>query len=384
MEQLYYENSYLKSFMCTVISCEPGKGGYEIVLNQTAFYPEGGGQPADTGVLGNVRVLDVHEKNGRIIHYTDGPLKIGSVAEGRIDWQRRFDHMQQHTGEHILSGLIHNHFGYNNVGFHLGEDEVTIDFDGVLTLKEAQKMETEANKKIYEDLPVRIFYPDRDELEKLTYRSKKELTGNVRIVEVPGADICACCGTHVERTGEIGCIKVTSLIHYKGGIRMTIVCGYRALEDYRHKQQEAVKISNLLSAKISEIGTAVEKLKEESGARASKISGLYRELFEAWAREFPESDDRLLVWKKDLAPNQLRDFCTILCQEKKGRIVLVCSEKDGTFQYALGSTEVDVRTLSRDLNGRLEGRGGGGPNLAQGTFRASKDAVKAAFWRDNA
>ncbi len=382
MERLYYENPYLKSFMCTVVSCETGKKGYEVVLNQTAFYPEGGGQPADTGTLGDVRVLDVHEKDGRIIHYTDGPLTVGSVVEGLIDWHRRFDHMQQHTGEHILSGLIHSHFGYNNVGFHLGDEEVTIDFDGVLTPEEVQEMETEANSKIYENLPVRVFYPDEDELKSLTYRSKKELTGAVRIVEVPGADVCACCGTHVEQTGEIGCIKVTSFIHYKGGVRMTMVCGYRALEDYRRKQQEAVKISNLLSAKIFEIGAAVEKLKEENGAKAFKIAGLYRELFAAWAKEYPESSQRLLVWKNDLAPNQLREFCTILCQEKKGRIVLVCSEKDGTFQYALGSAEDDMRALSKDLNGRLEGRGGGSPRLAQGTFRAPKEAVEAAFWEE--
>ncbi len=378
-QQLYYENAYLKSFMCTVISCKPGKNGYDVVLNQTAFYPEGGGQPADTGVLGGVRVTDVHEKDGKIVHKTESPLEVGSLVEGTIDWPRRFDHMQQHTGEHILSGLIHNRFGYNNVGFHMGEEEVTVDFDGILTMEEAEEMETAANEKIYENLPVEIWYPEEEELEALSYRSKKELTGKVRIVRVEGADTCACCGTHVERTGEVGCIKVTSLIRYKGGVRMTMLCGKRAMEDYRRKQRQAFRISNLLSAKISEVAEAAEKLKEENSAKGFQLVGLYRQLFEAWTKEYPQKEGRLLVWKDGLAPVQLREFCTLLAQNGKGSAVLVCSEKEGACQYALGSRDEDMRVLSKELNGRLKGKGGGNPQLAQGTFLASREEVEAAF-----
>ena len=379
MKKLYYETPYVKTFMCTVISYVQGKQGYETILSQTGFYPEGGGQPSDTGTLGGIRVLDVQEKDGQIIHFLEQPIEIGSIAEGMIDWDRRFDYMQQHTGEHILSGLIHERFGYNNVGFHMGAEEVTIDFDGPMTMEEAEELELLANQVVFDNRPVKVLYPNEEELKTIPYRSKKELTGQVRIVEIPGADICACCGTHVERTGEVGLIKVTGIMNYKGGVRMTMVCGRQALVNFRDKQRQVLKISNLLSAKVKEVAQAVEKQKEELQAKSYQNVSLYRQLFDAWTEGYEDSDKPVLVWKEGLAPAQLRELANLFCQKKKCSIILACSEKDGGFSYALASTGADVRALSKALNSRLTGRGGGSALMVQGTFSSTKEEITQAF-----
>ena len=181
MEKLYYEDPYQKTFTAQVLSCEPGKKGrYQVILDQTAFYPEGGGQPYDIGMLGGVKVLEVHEKDGHVVHETEAPLTVGGTVTGEIDWQRRYDHMQNHSGEHLFSGLLHRHYGYDNVGFHMGEDEITVDFNGPLTMEQVEALEREANEVVYANGPIRITYPTSEELEKLEYRSKKELTGPVR------------------------------------------------------------------------------------------------------------------------------------------------------------------------------------------------------------
>ena len=324
-------------------------------------------------------MLDVQEKDGEIVHILERPIEAGTLAEGIIDWDRRFSYMQQHTGEHILSGLIHERFGYNNVGFHMGAEEVTIDFDGTMTMEEAEEMELLANEVVFDNRPVKVYYPSEEELKTIPYRSKKELTGQVRIVEIEGADICACCGTHVERTGEIGLIKITGMIHYKGGIRMTIVCGRQALFDFRKKQEQIVKISNLLSAKPGEVALAVEKQKEELQAKSYLNVSLYRQLIEAWSKEYPESENPVLLWKEGLSPVQLRELANQFCLDKKGGIVLACSEKDGGCQYALTSRQADARELSKTLNSRLNGRGGGSSQMAQGTFFASREAVEQVY-----
>ena len=235
MKKLYYDSAYIKEFEGTVLSCRKGKKAYEAVLDQTAFYPEGGGQPTDTGILGGIRVLEVHEKNGEVIHYLEQPLTVGQTVKGVIDWENRFIHMQEHSGEHLVSGLIHAKYGYDNVGFHMGAEEVTIDFNGLIEWDDLMEIEHKANSMIWENLEIYADFPAKEELEHLDYRSKKELNGDVRIVKIPGGDICACCGTHVKRTGEIGLVKFLSMIHYKGGVRISLLCGKRAVEDYRQK-----------------------------------------------------------------------------------------------------------------------------------------------------
>ena len=378
MNKLYYDSAYIKEFEAQVLSCQEGKKGWEITLSATAFYPEGGGQPADTGLLGNVRVTDVHEKDGQVVHYTDGPLPVGEMVRGVIDWDRRFQHMQEHSGEHLVSGLIHQRFGYDNVGFHMGTDEVTIDFNGVLEWGHLMAIEEKANGMIWENLEISAVYPEKDELDAMEYRSKKELTGAVRIVSIPGGDVCACCGTHVERTGEIGLVKFLSMIHYKGGVRISLLCGKRAVEDYERKRDQVQKISVLLSARPGEISRAVEKLKDEEAKLQEKLVAAYDKLIASEVRDIKEGDGDIFILEPDFEAIQLRHLVNRLLEEKKGRTVLALGgAAEGSFLYVLGSRDGDMRRLSRELNGLLNGRGGGSAQMAQGTFFATKDQLQA-------
>ena len=383
--RLYYATPYVKTFMCTVESCvQNKKGTWDAVLNQTAFYPEGGGQPSDIGTLNGVKVLHVSEKGETIIHELEAPLEEGTLAEGVIDWQKRYDNMQQHTGEHIFSGLVHKHFGYDNVGFHMGTDEVTVDFNGVLTQEQLDDLEDEANQLIYDNVPVHVFYPSEEELAKLDYRSKKELTGAVRIVEIPGGDICACCGTHVETTGEVGIIKLRTMINYKGGVRISMLCGRRALVDYRERLKDEIRISNLLSAKLALVPEAVEKLKNEIQEKDFANGRLWQQLLEKKAESYPESNDILAVFEENLSPVQLRQLATMLYEKKKGKIAGVFSgkEEEQLYQYALGSSQADMRKLSKAMNGALNGRGGGSNLMAQGSFKASAAEIREVLIRE--
>ena len=378
MNKLYYDSAYIKEFEAQVLSCQEGKKGWEITLSATAFYPEGGGQPADTGILGNVRVTDVHEKDGQVVHYTDGPLPVGEMVRGVIDWDRRFQHMQEHSGEHLVSGLIHQRFGYDNVGFHMGTDEVTIDFNGVLEWEDLMAIEEKANGMIWENLEISAVYPEKDELDAMEYRSKKELTGAVRIVSIPGGDVCACCGTHVECTGEIGLVKFLSMIHYKGGVRISLLCGKRAVEDYERKRDQVQKISVLLSARPGEIARAVEKLKEDEAKLQEKLVAAYDKLIASEVRDIKEGDGDIFILEPDFEAIQLRHLVNRLLEEKKGRTVLALGgAAEGSFLYVLGSRDGDMRQLSRELNGLLNGRGGGSAQMAQGTFFATKDQLQA-------
>ena len=378
MNKLYYDSAYIKEFEAQVLSCQEGKKGWEITLSATAFYLEGGGQPADTGILGNVRVTDVHEKDGQVVHYTDGPLPVGEMVRGVIDWDRRFQHMQEHSGEHLVSGLIHQRFGYDNVGFHMGTDEVTIDFNGTLEWADLMAIEEKANGMIWENLEISAVYPEKDELDAMEYRSKKELTGAVRIVSIPGGDVCACCGTHVERTGEIGLVKFLSMIHYKGGVRISLLCGKRAVEDYERKRDQVQRISVLLSARPGEIARAVEKLKDEEAKLQEKLVAAYDKLLASEVRGIKEGDGDIFILEPDFEAIQLRHLVNRLLEEKKGRTVLALGgATEGSFLYVLGSRDGDMRRLSRELNGLLNGRGGGSAQMAQGTFFATKDQLQA-------
>lgn len=380
MEKLYYERPYVKTFEAVVTEVRPGKGGrYEVMLDRTGFYPEGGGQPWDTGLLGGVSVLAVRERPEGVVHETAGPLLKGQAVTGRIDWERRFGLMQNHSGEHLLSGLVHKRYGFDNVGFHMGRDQVTVDFNGVITNDQMEELEWEANRLISLNLPVLESYPTGEELARLDYRSKKELSGQVRIIEIPGGDVCACCGTHVAATGEIGSLKITGMIRYKGGVRTFLLCGMDALRDYRKKQETVTKLSVLLSAKPEKVTETAEKLKTESGLKAAKINRLYQELFAARLKGFEEKNEPLLLFEPDLEPVHLRRYCTLLYENGKGSVVLVCSGEDGHYRYAAGSGVRDMRKLSKFLNGRLNGRGGGSALLAQGSFEASKKEIASAF-----
>lgn len=378
MKKLYYDSPYIREFEAVVLSCEKGKKGYEVILDQTAFYPEGGGQPTDTGVLGGVRVKEVHEKNGEVVHFMEEPLNAGDKVSGSIDWEKRFIHMQEHSGEHLVSGLIHEKYGYDNVGFHMGADEVTIDFNGLIEWDDLMEIERKANDIIWENREIYADFPPKEELEHLEYRSKKELTGDVRIVKIPGGDICACCGTHVKHTGEIGLVKFLSMIHYKGGVRISLLCGKRALADYENKRDQVQKISNLLSAKADEVAVAVDKMKQEVAKLQEKLAESYRELIEHKVRSFEESQDAVCIVEPEFGAVQLRQMVNRMMEENKGKIVLALSgNNERGFLYVMGSQSEDMRLLSKELNGLLSGRGGGSMQMAQGTFFAEEEVLRA-------
>ena len=375
-ETIYYEEPYCRRFRGKVLSCRPKGKTWQVELDRTAFYPEGGGQPGDQGVLDTVNVLDTKEKDGIIFHETDRPLKEGSYVTGGINWPLRLSRMQEHTGEHIVSGIIHRLFGFNNVGFHMGSECVTLDLDGVLTQDQLHVVELMANDAVYQNKKVEITYPNEEELKKIDYRSKKELTGAVRIVTIPDYDVCACCGTHVSHTGEIGAIKLIGFLHYKGGIRISMLCGIRAMQDYEEKQNGVAAVSALLSAKPGEIAGAVERLKESETQLRQENAELRHQLLERKAETLVPENGVFCIFEKNLKGDDLRSFCLEL--KKKSRLSAVFSGENGRYQYALSSDD-DSRVVGKALNAALHGRGGGKPELVQGSVQAEEEKIKAYF-----
>ncbi|MGN0406345.1 MAG: alanine--tRNA ligase-related protein [Bariatricus sp.] len=380
-ERLYYKDSHLAEFDAKVISCEKSGENYEVVLDRTAFFPEGGGQAADTGFLGNVRILDVQEKNGRILHKAEGYLEPGIEVKGRIDWEQRFSRMQQHTGEHILSGLIHARFGYDNVGFHLSDDICTLDLNGPMTKEEVREIENEANEAVFACIPVEVIYPTKEELETLEYRSKIEIEGQVRIVKIPGYDVCACCAPHLDNTGEIGLIKLVGVQNYKGGVRLTVVCGRRALADYQAKEDSVKAIMFSLSSKEELIADAVEKLKEETNALKSKLAEARREVLAAKVTGIEAGEDMVCLFETGLEGSEPRELMNLVLD----RNVRVCGVFAGTdesgYRYVIGSRTEDVRSLGKELNQAFEGRGGGKPEMVQGSLKGTASAIKEYFMK---
>ena len=293
-KKLYYEDPFLREFTAAVISCEEVKGGYLVTLDRTAFYPEGGGQPYDTGVLGEANVLEVHDKGGVITHLCDKPLAAGESVDGRIDWARRFDHMQQHSGEHICSGLICARFRCDNVGFHMGAESVTIDFNADISWDELLEIEEAANRYICEDHPIDIHFYRGAELDAVEYRSKKPLEGDVRIVAFPGADCCACCGTHVARSGQVGLVKFLSVQRFRDGVRIELLCGGRALRYLSSCWEQSLHIAQALSVKPTASFAGVERLLTELSALKQRCARLEESVFAQTAAQYEGKGDVLL------------------------------------------------------------------------------------------
>ena len=370
-KRLYYEDVYKKEFTAKVLECREAKKGFHIILDESAFYPEGGGQPSDAGYLNDVKVKEVHEKDGELLHYTDKPLEAGTEVQGRIDWARRFDLMQQHSGEHMVSGLIHEAYGYDNVGFHMGSDTITVDLNGPLDETQLAEIEQKTNEKIWEDTEVKILYPTAEELEKIDYRSKKELTGQVRIVEFPGVDICACCAPHVDRTGEIGNIKLVDMVSYKGGERITMLSGSRALADHQQKEESVKKISALLCAKDTEVAEAVEKLKEEQLDLKNQVSALKQKLLAYQAKEIDVTPELVKVFDSELSGNEPRELMNLLLERGAKICAIFAGNDEEGYRYVIGSHSEDVRVISKKLNEAFQGRGGGKPQMVQGSLKGT-------------
>lgn len=383
-EKLFYEDSYIKEFQARVLSCRERNGGYQAVLTRTAFFPEGGGQSADTGFLytkegEEIRVTDVHEKDGVVYHHISQPVQEGTEVRGKLDFQERFSKMQQHTGEHILSGLVNRHFGYRNVGFHLGTQEVTMDYNGVLTEEDLRQIEYEANEAVAENIPVKVLYPSKEELKNITYRSKIEIEGQIRIVQIPGYDSCACCAPHVKETGSVGLIKIVGAVHYKGGMRVSILCGFRALKDYRMKERNVTEISNLLSAKQEDTAQAVEHLGQELNRQKEKNKALqerYVALCLENIRKNKEPEENIFLFEEELDPGARRDFVNKGMEMTRGLAGVFVGTDDSGYQYVLGSRRPDIQETGKKLNARFQGKGGGRPPMVQGSLKGKEQEIR--------
>ena len=377
-EKLFYADAYLREFTAEVLSCTAEKGHWVVVLDRTAFYPEGGGQPGDRGVLGGVAVTDTHEKNGEVVHFCAAPLPVGETVTGSIDWARRFDLMQQHSGEHITSGIICGLFGCDNVGFHLGADTVVIDFNAAIPAERLPEIERRANEAVWENRPFVIRYPSPEELKSIPYRSKKELSGQVRIVECPGADCCACCGTHVHSAGELGLIKLLDMKPFRGGARIEMVSGIRAYEYCRKIVEQNNLISVQLSAKVGETAFAVRRVQAELAEAKYRLIGYENRLFAEKAKTLAGTGD-VLCFEEGLSPDALRRCCDAVGTLCGGRCAVFSGEDGAGYQYAVSLRDGDLRDFTKAMNAALGGRGGGKPGFVQGSVTASRAEIAAFF-----
>ena len=377
-EKLYYVDPFLKEFTATVLDCQAGKNGYTVTLDRTAFYPEGGGQPADHGTLDGAAVTDVHEKNGVIFHNVDRAVEIGKTVSGFIDWARRFDHMQQHSGEHICSGLICGRYGCDNVGFHMGTDIVTIDFNADIPWEELLEIEGQANRYIQEDHPIDIQFHRGAELDAIDYRSKKPLEGDVRIVAFPGADCCACCGTHVLRSGQVGLVKFLSVQKFREGVRIELLCGQRALDYLSRTWEQAKTIGQHLSVKPVDAAAAVERLEGELSALKMRCAGLEEAVFAGIAAE-QAGKGNVLLFQPPMKPDSARKLADAV-SKACGGLAAVFAGEGSHYAYALGRADgQDISAAVKALNGALHGRGGGRNGFAQGSVEAAQSAIEAFF-----
>ena len=384
-EKLYEQDAFLVKFEANVLSCVKSKKGFDVILDRTAFYPKGGGQPYDTGRLelpggrDKVKVLEVHSREGEIVHTCNHPLEPGTAVTGVIDWDRRFDLMQQHSGEHIVSGLAHYLWGCENVGFHMGAEVITIDFDRPLTEEQFAQLERTANWHIWEiNLPVEITYPSSQELETIHYRSKKELTGQVRIVTFPGADCCACCGTHVRYPAQVGLVKLLTMQKLREGVRIELVCGGRAFRYLDRALGQNIQVSRLLSAKVFETGAAVERLLRENESLKSRLMALEESRFAALAEQYRQAGD-VLLFEDGLSPDGLRRLCGAVLHTCGGRCSCFSGDDSSGYKYAAGQLNGDLRGLVKELNQSLNGRGGGKPDFVQGGVQAKREEIEAFF-----
>ncbi|MBQ9979470.1 MAG: alanyl-tRNA editing protein [Oscillospiraceae bacterium] len=377
-EKLYYADSHIKEFTATVLSCEKTDRGYEILLDKTAFFPGGGGQEPDEGTIGDARVISAFEHGDDVIHITETSLEAGTRYPCAIDWEKRFARMQIHSGEHIISGIVYSRWGFNNVGFHMNDEFAIIDFDGELTRQELDWVETQANIAIGRNIPFKAEFPDAQTLKNLHYRSKLELTENVRIVTAEGYDHCACCAPHVKLAGEVGGVKILDFMRHRGGIRLEIRAGLSALADYRQKYESVAAISALLSVKQPEVASAVEKVLAEKAALAFENSRLVKQLVAAKADALPAFDGSRAVFEKDFDSDALR-FLVNEGMKKTGGVFAALSGEDGSYRFVAGSEKADMNAFANALRQKLSARGGGKGHMIQGSIAATRQEIEEFF-----
>ncbi len=378
--KLYDADAYATEFEALVLACEEKEWNkqkaYEVILDQTLFFPEEGGQTPDRGSLGGAKVLDVQIKEDVIYHILSLPLSQGEKVAGKIDWQHRFSNMQQHSGEHIFSGLVHSRFGYDNVGFHLSDNIVTMDFNGVLTKEDVEQLELSVNQVIAKNLSIQAEYPDKAVLEQLEYRSKIEIAGAVRIVTIDGVDVCACCAPHVKQTGEIGMFKVISVQSHRGGVRISFFCGYRALEDYKNKSNILSEMISLLSEPQENILEAVTKLKESNQDLKYEIGSMKRKIMADKVAAVPKEQEHVMFFEDDLDALVMRETVNQLTQKHQGFCgIFAGTDKEG-YRFVIGSSQKDCKVLLDDFRKEVEVRGGGSPVMVQGTMMGERKQLE--------
>lgn len=367
--KLYLNNSYIKEFTATVLSCEAVGEKYNIILDQTAFFPEGGGQFADEGEINGISVLDVQEKGEDVIHTLSTPLKVGETVIGKINWELRFSRMQNHCAEHILSGVIHKMFGYNNVGFHMNDTLITFDVDGPLTAEDIESIEKEANQAVFQNAAILVSYPSAEEFEKIDCRSKIELADGVRLITVEGFDTCACCAPHPLRAGEIGIIKIVNFCAFKGGTRIEMVAGELAFRDYAYLHNSVKTIMKQLSSKREEVAEQVKKLGDDLAAARAKIKAMGEELAEATLK-CETIENTLVGFTGDADFNTLRNIANRKLD--MAEYVALFAQTDDGFNYLVASKEGDTRGIAKTLNEKFSGKGGGRPDCVQGKISKTK------------
>ena len=372
-KQLYYMDCSLRSFSAQVLDCQPREQGYAVLLDATAFYPEGGGQACDLGTLGSANVLDVQELDGEILHLCDGALEIGSEVTGCIQWERRFDLMQQHSGEHIVSGIVHSLLGHHNVGFHVGSDRMEIDFDGPITPEQLAVIEQRANEAVWDNLPITCYYPSEEELPNIFYRTKKALPWPVRLVQIPGVDSCACCGVHTATTGQIGLIKILSCVKFHQGVRIELACGQRAYRHIARVFEENRLSSQLMSVPMEQTADGVRKLGDALAAEKFRANQLQTQLFAAIAAGYSGRKD-VIHFEDDLSSAQVRQLADKIVAVVEGFCAVFSENADG-FSYCLATRDGDLRQLNKDMTAALNGRGGGKPNFQQGSLKATRAEI---------
>ena len=372
--KLFYADTHLVEFSAVVVDCFEGKLGFEIELDRTAFYPEGGGQAADRGTLNGIAVVHVHEEGDRVLHRMEKPLAVGETVTGIVDYAHRFDLMQQHSGEHIVSGIINARYGHHNVGFHMGWDSITIDFDGPIPAGDLSEIERLANEAVYKNVPLHIWTPGPEELPGVFYRTKRALPWPVRIVQVPGYDSCACCGLHVERTGEIGLIKLFSLVKFHQGVRIEMLCGKRAFDFLSRSHEQNRQVSGAFSAKILETGEAARKMNELLESQKRRIAELEQQIFRSVADRCEGRGDVLLI-RENLDSVGVRKLADLVAERCGGTAAVFSETADGGFSYCLIRKNGDLRSFNKELTAALNGRGGGKPECQMGTVRCSRESI---------
>ena len=374
--RLYDQDAYATKFEAEVLACEEvekkEKKVYQVWLDQTLFFPEEGGQSPDMGTIDGIKVLDVQIKDEVITHTLAAPLAVGTMVKGVVDWKHRFYNMQQHSGEHIFSGIVHNRFGYDNVGFHLSDSIVTMDFNGVITAEDIEKIETEVNQAIIENIPVEVSYPTKEELKVLEYRSKIEIEGQVRIVTIPGYDVCACCAPHVRRTGEIGMLKVMNVQSYKGGVRISILCGFRALEAFRQKADIITELMAQFSTNQEALVENVTKLKNANQTMKNQLASAKQELMEYKVAAIPEDSENAILFESDLDTPVVRNVVNGLVEQFTGICAVFVGNDESGYQFIVGSKNKDCRAIAAALREKLSARGGGSDKMIQGSVAASQ------------